>query len=523
MSPAGGAGRAAAALAGWLALAPALAADAPFGVLDAVRLALARNPGVQFQRKQVELSQGLAEQAAAGFDTRLQAGLARSREARLLGAGEAARATPGTPDPILADTLTGSLGLSRTLRNGVSVTPAVSVAASADSASRALFADPQANRGTLSFSITVPLLRNPGRDSLGAGERAARIEVEASRRDLHHSVAQATLNVASAYWNLLGAVRAAAIAAEAEQAAEQLTGEIRKLIAAGEVPAADLNVVLASLADKRVARSAADQAVHDARNVLARAIGLERAEALVLPPPDEPFPGPAAPAPEALAAWLADGLAARADLAAAALRNQAGRVLLEGSGRSLRPQLDVTVGLRWQGLAEGAGLGDVLNAPLRRSYGPVLSAALVYEFPVENSAARGLLTQRAASLDQGLIRERELRQSIGTNIDGLAAALARSAAQVSAAAEAVALYRTTLANEQTKRRLGSATLIDVISVGDRLLAARLNENAQRLAWTLAVARLRFETGRLVVAREAGDDAYDIPHAALTTLPRRGEP
>ena len=55
----------------------------------------------------------------------------------------------------------------------------------------------------------------------------------------------------------------------------------------------------------------------------------------------------------------------------------------------------------------------------------------------------------------------------------------------------------TLDNEQTKRRLGTATLIDVINVEDRLSNALLAYVQLRQGYANAIARLRYEIGAIV--------------------------
>ncbi len=68
-----------------------------------------------------------------------------------------------------------------------------------------------------------------------------------------------------------------------------------------------------------------------------------------------------------------------------------------------------------------------------------------------------------------------------------------------AAREAVTLSRQAVENEKRKFQLGMSTLFDVILAEDALTNARLSEIAGQQAYAVAIARLRYETGAILVA------------------------
>jgi outer membrane protein TolC len=121
-----------------------------------------------------------------------------------------------------------------------------------------------------------------------------------------------------------------------------------------------------------------------------------------------------------------------------------------------------------------------------------------------------LLAQSAVH-DANLIRLHDLEASVASNVAAVAAALQRSVEQLVEGREAVKRYAITLQNQMTKRRLGSATLLDVINVEDRLNNALLNEVQFQQGYANAIVQLRFELGSLVHKR---DDSYDIRIADL---------
>jgi hypothetical protein len=73
-----------------------------------------------------------------------------------------------------------------------------------------------------------------------------------------------------------------------------------------------------------------------------------------------------------------------------------------------------------------------------------------------------------------------------------------------------------VANERDKLLLGTATILDVITLADRLNSAQLNEIAAQARYAIALARVRFETGRLIRPGPTLDSPLGLED--LTSLP-----
>ena len=73
-------------------------------------------------------------------------------------------------------------------------------------------------------------------------------------------------------------------------------------------------------------------------------------------------------------------------------------------------------------------------------------------------------------------------------------------------------YRVSVKNEETKRSLGSATLIDVLNIEDRLNNALIARLQYQQAYASALAQLLFEAGQLV--RGSEDDKYSVDFKQL---------
>lgn len=479
----------------------------------ALTQALKSNPNTLLRQQQVAAAGGQLMQAQGAFDTVLGASVERRRDLRPLRADEVAAFQAAGLDPGRTQIQQGTsyrLGADRRLMNGVSAGLGFSVDANADNLQQS-FGVPRQLAGTLRFTLRLPLARNAGRATVGAEVDARQSEVELFRADLHHGNAQLVLDTTLAYWDWLAKSRRLEIAAAGEQRLGDLSEEMRRLIEAGQMPRADLELVLASRAEKAAQRLSAEQAVHEARRVLARLLGLPAENMRAIGTPQDDFPVYQDVDAELREAELVrDALALRADLEAGRYREQAAHYRLSAARNNLKPQVDLNLSVGYTGLAEGASAPRV-DRSLELAAGPSLGASVSVQWPWENAAARGVQRVAGADYDSASIRRRDLEDAVAIAIPVAVAALRRAVGQGRAGEEAVRRYETTLKNERTKRRLGNATVIDVINVEDRLNNALLANVALRQDYANAVARLRFELGRLV--RRDGEE-YRVALGAL---------
>jgi outer membrane protein len=489
----------------------------PIGLLDAVRHTLAKNPDIQLQGKQVESSRGVLQQATGVFDPALHLTAGRSTDNSPLSRNDRGSfAAQGfSLSQITTKNTNYSLALDNPLRNGIVLSPRLS-ATRIDSTNNDIGNLPALTRGTVSFNILVPVLRNSGA-AAAASESAAHLEWEATKQDLRFVVARGVLATVSSYWNLVAARKNLEVAIEGEASVRQMVAETRKLIEADEIPAADLNLVKANLLDRTASRITAEQALLDARQRLAQAIGLAYADVATLEPADEFPPRNSEPpvAQDAQARLVEMAMQRRADLAAARLREDSARALTSAARNNLKPQLDVNAAVGYAGLAEGNSNSQLANA-LGQNLGRAnVGVSLSYQWPFDNNIARGRYLQQSALYDQSTIRIASVERTIGLGVESALSSVVRSAMQVVESEQTVGLYRITLENERMKHKLGSATLIDILSVNDRLLNARLGNISFRLNYLNALARLNFETGALLADDASGQS---ISMHSLVSMP-----
>lgn len=491
----------------------------PLPLAEAMRLALARNANILIQTQQVRIGEGLTQQALGVYDPALVARSERQRTARPLAANEIADQLAATGANRRAEEgwSTGyRFGIEQQLPSGVGVEGGVSV----NSTSTNLNADrgiPRQTAGSVRFGLRIPLARNLGGILNATTLRASEYEREASFEDLVQTGAGVALSVTQTYWELAARLRRLEILRASEQRGSELVAELRKLIAADQVPAAELHLGLASEAEKRAARAGEEQQLQQAWNALGRLLNVDTREVSAAALTTDPLPeisDQAVRAATAATAQPALALERRADLRSARLRERAAHELVIGAQNALRPQLDLLAGVTSNGLAEGAS--SLSLAPAIDSHRPVpaLSVALELRWPWRNNAAEGLLVTRFAGHDQAVARLREIERSIVPSLVTARVSLQRTAERYRETAAAAERYAASVHNERTKRRLGLSTLIDVITVQDRLDNAQLALLQLRQDYASLLAQVLFESGTL--AARAGDE-FEVDVRALQGL------
>jgi outer membrane protein TolC len=462
---------------------------------EALDVALAHGTQLQLGERQVRIGEGALIAAGAPFDARLTTSLSTERS------NSSSPSAVGALSSTLTRTVATSIAIPKRFRSGIVVTPRMDVTRMAVAGVPGALT----SRAHVELDVLVPLLRDRGGGTTAAAERAARRVLDASELDARHSAAASALAVVVAYWNDLAAEERLRVYRSSELRAGQLVDDTRRLVEADERPAADLKQLLANLALKRAVRLAAEQASVEGREQLALAMGVGGDEPAVLPLPTTPFPDAkdssaatsGSPGTGADVPLPAEALHRREDLAALRARRIAAEVQLGAAQKDLRPRLDLSVGMGYQGIASDDGFSGALSSFYRNVAGLDASVRLSYELPLASLAARGEVLRSSAAYDQACIREAELVRQISSGVRMAREALRHGREALLASREAVALSREAVDNEKRKFRLGMSTLFDVILAEDALTSARLGEIAGQQAYAVAIARLRYESGTIL--------------------------
>ena len=475
---------------------------------EAVRRALSANANVVLQQLQVRAAEGSVQQSRGAYDLEGVGAVGREHAERPLRNSEIAAGAAGRVE--YTNTTNYRAGVSRLLESGSQIELDLTT-----NAISSTLTPPQQTAATLRFGIRVPLLRNVGGIQQSTTLKARELERDASVEDFVQASANAVIGVTQSYWELASRIKRIEILKASENRAEGLVAEITKLVAADQIPGAELDLAQASAAEKRAARFAEEQSFQIAWNALGRLLQADTGEAAIEDLSIDPLPAIDRQAFALAETALQRRQAApdrRADVRAARLRERAAYLQRLAAENGLKPQVDMIVAASTNGLAEGASalaLGPALN--LSRPL-PGLSVGVEMRVPFGNNAARGLLLSQESAHSRSIVRMRDAERSVGPLVVTAANTLRRIAQRHGDTLAAADRYAVAVKNEYVKRRLGLSTLIDVITVQDRLDSAQLLLLQLRQEYAVAIAQLLFENGDLI--RRDGD-AYRVDMPTLT--------
>jgi outer membrane protein len=469
---------------------------------EVARVTLSSSPEVKLAAAQVEIADGALTLSRAAYDLRLTAAATAARTNRIDSMGAPAVQT----DTIL------TAGAQRLLRRGVLVTSGVSLTRSLLSHSLGV----DTNTADVRLGVSIPLLRDRGGVSSAAAEQAAARDHEAARWGLRFTAAQQVLAALVAYWDYLAAHERLKVLRSSEARAERAVEETTALVKADERTPADLIQLRGNAASKRATRVSAEQDIIAARTALGLAMGLPADAIAALPPPATAFPAPGSGAGRLDGSRLVEETyRRRADLAAADQRTRSASIRLEAARSDDRPRLDLVLNTGYRATEVDDGLARFFLTV--NQHRPRLDALveLRVELPVQNSVARGLVSQSSAAEEQSRIARDDLRRRIAAGVALGLEAVANAEATMLDSAEAVRLFEAGIQAVQRRFQLGAATLFDLIQAQDALTFALLFHVQSQRDHAVAIAALRFQSGRLV---EGDRDAFLVPVADLVTPP-----
>lgn len=493
-------------------------------LLDAVQSALQRHTEVAIKREQVHVSEALHEQSSAIFDDLLNAGVSHNRYyvpyTALEGLLVAEQFYPLVPIPSgsYQDFSTLQVSDTRLLPDGITISPIYSQTHFVANDSPPDIAG--INTTHADMQIVFPLLAGRGRMVTTAQERATGMEVNATQLDLRQTLADLIFGACTNYWNLVAAQASLVVAKDSEKRGLNLVEDVRALIDGDREPRSNLNNVLANLEERRATRVQAEQHVVDVRQALAVAMGLgENGRPRTLNAIEEfpliPAPGSIHDDAETIQRYIEVALSRRADYQAGVKRVNESRVLREAAERNLLPHLDLTVQAGYSGIAQGRQLGAFLSSPATNVQGLDLIASLNYRFPLGNHAAKGALAQTQAQLQQTDLQRAEIGRDIAVAVVHDLRSIQNALAAYQRARAGVDYYRSGLQAEEEKLALGVGSVVDILTVEDRLTTSLQSVVQAQLNYFLAIAQFRYTTGAFIPL--TGPEAV-MSGETLTTFP-----
>ncbi len=460
---------------------------------DALESTLNLHPQAKIRQQQVAASLGALREASGIFDPVYSSGLQQRFAPIPLATGQQ---SPGGPKSADANLTSFSAGSSRLYHNGIIAGPIVELDRSRDRLANV----GGVNRSRVAYELTIPLLRNRGSDVVAAQQISAGVQVDATRLDLNQTFTDLLTNTAVNYWELVGSMRQLAVAAGSEDRGRTFLENVEDLIKGDRIPRNDVHQVRANLADRTAGRIAAGQQVVVARLQLALALGVPPESLASIPDPADDLPlAITAPEdkPELVRRFIELALTQRADYLAARKRTDAQRAFLSQAKNAMLPNVALTLSSGYSGLREGIYPHSLLASAAYGVRGVDAVAGVRYGFAPKNNAAAGRLAQTEAAIQQAELQAAAAARFISSEVVVALSGVRNSALRLAKAGESVSAFQSALDGEREKYRRGFGSLVDILTIEERLTSALAVEVRARTDAAVELARLRQATGTIV--------------------------
>jgi outer membrane protein TolC len=357
------------------------------------------------------------------------------------------------------------------------------------------------NVGRFDFKINVPLLPLVGDTNYGADLIAQKLQYKASLYELQAVISEAAYNTAVAYWNYVYAYKQLEVLKGSRDRARVLLENTKALARGGEVPLVEIENARGNLADKINAFYNAEQLLVEAKSNLAQTIGISFDDLNRNNVPADDFPviqkQKLTELIEARSLYCAMALQKRMEIGALAENLGAADAQVTSARNRILPNVNLQLGLGYEGKSRGDGKDNYFSATQQHQPGLDMSILLIVEYPLGNDTAHGRYEQKTAQYSQLKVRQKELNNTISSNVLLSLYGLKNAVNELEKTEEAVIIYENAFNGERQKFRAGDSTLLNVIDIQNRLDNVLINRLSVRKKTAMAIVRLRYETGTLI--------------------------
>ncbi len=469
-------------------------------LLKAVNYTIAHETNIKMEESQVTVSLGTLQIASGQFDTSLNTQLksieddAPFSETDAMIIGHAHQ---------LTQTYSLSQSATKTFRYGTSIDSSIGIQRTDNQYPEGT---PDTDNGTISFSLTQPLLRGKGTDVTGATEASKKELYQAELYTLRQTVSSKIYNTVTAYWNYQGAQEIVQLYKKTIQTINESILKLQDLIDGGEQPASDMNNYLATLATRKIDLLSAQQQLLIATETLAVAMGIPYTQEIPIPAASKKYPVSDISSLQQQSQRLTElALINRCDLASMEHNLTAAKYLLDASRSGMLAQLDFSFNLKYSNVLKGDEKQDDTS----------VSAWLDYEIPVGNNTATGQMITARAAFKQIQYQIEGLKRSICSQVSDSVNALSTYSYIKKQYESTVSLNEQRVKDETTQYSLGTSDLLNVISVEDNLTTTQVNLVGSKVNMANALIQLRYVTGTILAPDQT---TYHINTNNLTTVP-----
>jgi outer membrane protein TolC len=478
------------ALAGWLVASSASADPIRLTPHEAVQRALKLNLTLKADRLDPALTDAAERGASASFEPLLFGSTDVSGSPGSVSVDRAGLA------PTSTTSVTADVGARKLFSVGTSVEGSLSTSALFGGGRNGLNPAYESN---LALSARQALLRGISRTANLAAVVTARLGREAANAGLERQAELLAADTLRAYWDLRAASAKVTIQKVALQTTELTLRETKDLIAAGKLPASE--EASSAYAVKRQLRAnvAADQELQNARDRMARLIGLVPPGSLATPE-IVPVSSPRHERPKVTLPDLQrQALSGRADYRSLQLAAKAAGVDEHAARHQLLPKLDLVAALQLTGLS-GTGLPDQYPQGYWRSYGMDRigwSAGLVLEVPLGNQAAKSRRDIAALKAQRAKVALELAEQTLSLELNITWRAVQVNREQLRVSEEAARVAETKLANETARYKAGKTTAHILSDIQAEVVTERMNREQALADLVKSVVDLQAASGGLL--------------------------
>src|SRR5438046_1909268 len=427
---------------------------------DTIRLALANNTDIRFDRSQIEFALNSLHRAHGPFDPLVTSGFADTRAKT-----PAITQTQGAAIP---DTLsqTTTLGFAKTFETGTNFQSSFS--ASKLSTNSILSTLNPSIATDLQFTVTQPLLRNFGLFPNRAPILIAQRNLKQARASFQGQVNDIILRTVGNYWNVVLARESLVVQRKSLEEAQKSYDHDKKALGLGALPPLDIYRSESQVASRRVGVIQAEYALKQAEDQFRQIVGADLDPAirvLDLELIDQPEPlGDLLNTDIATA--LARALANRPEFEAARQQLASDELIIRLAHNSLKPELELSGFYTGNGVAGHkfntatppqlitiTGIGDSLGQSLHFTY-PGYGASLTRSLPIYNHTAETSIGDAVVSNRRVRYAERRTSQHIPPEVTSAVRALEEAKLSMEASKVALDLAQKSLRADERKYELG---------------------------------------------------------------------
>jgi outer membrane protein TolC len=287
-----------------------------------------------------------------------------------------------------------------------------------------------------------------------------------------------------------------------------------------------LNQVTANLAQRSSNRIAAEQQVLAAQQQLMLDMGLSAeqiSQERLLPADDFPN-GEDQPLPSdsaiSMQYYVDQALLHRSDYLASRQRVAEQGILVNAARNRLLPQIDLNLYSGYSGWREGVSSGNFFTSSGTGIGGPNSGIGIKYSFATKNQAFHGALRQAQAISRQVDLQSSDTARNISASVVIAVNAVRHAILRVKKARESVVAFQAALSGQRDRYKGGISSLVEALSVEDKLNAALSDQVQAELSYAVALTQFRFATGTITGPPGL---TQNIPVGNFLTMPYMGAP